>query len=71
MGRGRHLRGEGPTRFASATLRKAGGLDFVLDNYMTEEKHMIETMPGGVASLDYNNDGCSISTSPTDPSLLR
>ncbi|UCF39158.1 MAG: CRTAC1 family protein [Acidobacteriota bacterium] len=36
---------------------KESGIDFVLDNYMTEEKHMIETMPGGAATLDYNNDG--------------
>jgi hypothetical protein len=33
------------------------GITFVLDNYMSEEKHMIETMVGGVATLDYNNDG--------------
>ncbi len=38
-------------------VARSGGVDFVLQNYMTEEKHMIETMTGGVASLDYNNDG--------------
>jgi hypothetical protein len=32
-------------------------VDFVLENYITEEKHMIETMTGGVATIDYNNDG--------------
>jgi enediyne biosynthesis protein E4 len=36
---------------------QSGGVDFVLQNYITEEKHMIETMTGGVATLDYNNDG--------------
>lgn len=38
-------------------MARSGGVDFVLQNYITEEKHMIETMTGGVATLDYNNDG--------------
>jgi hypothetical protein len=33
------------------------GIDFVLQNSPTPQKHLIETMPGGVALLDYNNDG--------------
>src|SRR5271155_5084378 len=33
------------------------GLDFVLENSPTPQKYLIETMPGGVALLDYNNDG--------------
>jgi len=33
------------------------GIDFVLRNSPTSRKHLIETMPGGVALLDYNNDG--------------
>src|SRR6202165_5845001 len=33
------------------------GLDFVLQNSPTAQKYLIETMPGGVALLDYNNDG--------------
>jgi len=33
------------------------GLDFVLENSPTSQKYLIETMPGGVALLDYNNDG--------------
>ena len=33
------------------------GIDFVLQNSPTAQKHLIETMPGGVALLDYNNDG--------------
>ncbi len=35
----------------------AAGLHFVLENHPTARKHMIETMPGGVATLDYDNDG--------------
>src|SRR5712692_9784214 len=30
---------------------------FVLKNSWTPEKHQIETMPGGIAVFDYDNDG--------------
>jgi enediyne biosynthesis protein E4 len=33
------------------------GIDFILQNSPTPQKFLIETMPGGVALLDYNNDG--------------
>src|SRR5438034_11672780 len=33
------------------------GIDFILQNSPTNKKYLIETMPGGVALLDYNNDG--------------
>src|ERR1700680_4999292 len=33
------------------------GLDFILQNSPTPRKYLIETMPGGVALFDYNNDG--------------
>ena len=33
------------------------GMDFVLQNSPTPQKYLIETMPGGVALFDYNNDG--------------
>jgi enediyne biosynthesis protein E4 len=33
------------------------GLDFTLENSSTAQKYLIETMPGGVALFDYNNDG--------------
>ena len=33
------------------------GIDFTLRNSPTARKHLIETMPGGVALLDYNHDG--------------
>src|SRR6266480_3871603 len=33
------------------------GLDFRLVNSPTSQKYLIETMPGGVALFDYNNDG--------------
>ena len=33
------------------------GLSFVLENNPTDRKHMIETMPGGIAVFDYDGDG--------------
>src|SRR5229473_7202376 len=33
------------------------GVDFILRNSPTPRKFLIETMPGGVALFDYNNDG--------------
>jgi len=44
-----------PIRFREIAQR--AGLDFVLENNPTPRKHMIETMPGGVAAFDYNNNG--------------
>jgi enediyne biosynthesis protein E4 len=38
-------------------LRPLRGLDFTLQNSPSPQKYLIETMPGGVALLDYNNDG--------------
>ena len=38
-------------------IRSPRGLDFVLQNSPTPQKYLIETMPGGVALFDYNNDG--------------
>ena len=37
--------------------KRPPGLDFVLQNSPTAQKYLIGTMPGGVALLDYNNDG--------------
>jgi hypothetical protein len=47
--------GSSPIRFEEVAA--SAGVDFFLDNHPTERKHMIETMAGGVATLDYNNDG--------------
>jgi hypothetical protein len=35
----------------------SGGVRFTLENHPTSQKHMIETMAGGVAAFDYNGDG--------------
>ena len=44
-----------PIRFRNAAV--PAKLDFVLQNSATPHKYQVETMPGGVAALDYNNDG--------------
>ena len=43
------------TRFVDAT--KAAGIAFAHQNSATSNKYLIETMGGGVALLDYDNDG--------------
>ncbi len=43
--------GDGPIRFAFQPI------DFKLDSCETPERHAPETMAGGVAVFDYNNDG--------------
>jgi hypothetical protein len=45
------------TRDSQFQLTPLHGVDFVLRNSPTPRKYLIETMPGGVALLDYNNDG--------------
>ena len=44
-----------PIRFRNVAA--GAGIDFVLENSATPEKHIIETMPGGVAAFDYDGDG--------------
>ena len=48
------------TPITPVTLKNAAassGITFVLDNSPTPEKHLIESVPGGVAAFDYNGDG--------------
>jgi len=44
-----------PIRFREIAAQ--AGIPFVLENSPTERKHLIETMPGGIAILDYDGDG--------------
>jgi hypothetical protein len=46
-----------PTSDPIFHVKSLKGVDFVLRNSPTPRKYLIETMPGGVALLDYNNDG--------------
>ncbi|MEJ7607434.1 MAG: VCBS repeat-containing protein [Bryobacteraceae bacterium] len=38
-------------------VSSTAGVHFTLENHPTPEKHMIETMAGGVAAFDFNTDG--------------
>lgn len=44
-----------PVRFRN--VAPDSGIRFKLENCPTPEKHLIETMPGGVAAFDYDGDG--------------
>ena len=44
-----------PIRFQN--VASDAGLEFVLEHHPTPEKQVIETMAGGVAVFDFNNDG--------------
>lgn len=46
---------EAPIQFRE--VARSSGLHFVLENHPTPRKHLIETMPGGVAAFDYDGDG--------------
>jgi hypothetical protein len=51
----------GLSAFAAAVpifeVKPPRGLNFTLQNSPTPDRYLIETMPGGVALFDYNNDG--------------
>jgi len=38
-------------------IASKSGVDFILDNSVTPEKHQVETMISGLAIFDYDNDG--------------
>jgi hypothetical protein len=44
-----------PIRFRD--IADEAGIRFVLENSPTDRKHLIETMPGGIAAFDYDGDG--------------
>ena len=44
-----------PIRFREVAA--PSGISFVLENSPTDRKHLIETMPGGIAIFDYDGDG--------------
>jgi enediyne biosynthesis protein E4 len=46
---------EGPIRFVNAV--PGCGLDFVLRNDATGHKYQVETLPGGLGVIDFDNDG--------------
>lgn len=61
-----------PPRFVD--IAAAAGVSFRLQHSPTAEKHQIETMPGGVAVLDYDRDGLMdiyFTNGARSPSLRR
>lgn len=44
-----------PIRYRN--VAESAGLHFSVENHPTPQKHLIESMAGGVAAFDYNNDG--------------
>ncbi len=51
------LWGQAPVAPRFQNVAAEAGLRFTLANSPTPEKRMVETMPGGVAAFDYDNDG--------------
>jgi tetratricopeptide (TPR) repeat protein len=47
----------GPAAVRFRNIAVQAGLSFVLENHVSPRKYLIETMPGGVAAFDYDNDG--------------
>ncbi len=47
------------TQIRFEEIAKKAGLNFTLKNAASGHYRQIELMPGGVAALDYNNDGCT------------
>ena len=61
-----------PPRFVD--IAAEAGIAFTLQNSPTPEKHQIETMPGGMAVLDYDRDGLMdiyFTNGAKSPSLRR
>jgi hypothetical protein len=52
----RHAVPAGPAAIRFEEAAAGAGIEFVLRDSATSHKHQIETMAGGVAVLDYNND---------------
>src|SRR5688500_16837810 len=46
-----------PSSVRLQNVASAAGLRFVYQHSPTPEKHFVESVPGGVAVFDYNNDG--------------
>jgi tetratricopeptide (TPR) repeat protein len=52
-----HVRRTGVPEIRFRDMAEAAGIRFLHRNHPTPQKHLIETMPGGISVFDYNNDG--------------
>jgi hypothetical protein len=52
-----HIAAQTATAIRFVNRQKTSGIPFVLDNFPTEDKPVIDSVLGGVALLDYDNDG--------------
>ncbi len=52
-----HFAATRPDPITFEDIAARAGVEFVLKNSATPERHQIETMAGGVAIFDFNNDG--------------
>src|SRR5947199_6322770 len=52
-----HFAATQPTPITFEDIAKHAGVDFILKNSATPERHQIEPMVAGVAVFDFNNDG--------------
>lgn len=60
-----------PQTIAFEDVTRKSKVDFILKNAASGEKHLIETMTGGVAVLDYDNDGNNMSAAATNAASMR
>jgi hypothetical protein len=66
------LFGLAPIRFRN--VASAAGIDFILETNATPEKHVIETMAGGLVAFDYDGDGWTdilFTNGASIPSLVK
>ena len=57
LGSSHFLRGQTASGIRLVNTAPGCGIDFVLNNGATGKKYQVETLPGGLAVIDFDNDG--------------